>query len=192
MFNKILNFFLSYSLVLLLSVIEIQAYSQNTKSIKTELLESGNNSNIKVSKLKKTSLGSLGITTDANKLMGLDIWTNMEASDIIEHFNYIPDILLSKSFHIFLSDLYLSTSNPPVGNSDNIIKFLETRLLKIKSGGKSEKLYQLVTQLPQGIRWKFWKRWQIEYELINRQDKKACQNINEIDITVIIVIRINI
>ena len=180
MFNKILNFFLSYSLVLLLSVIEIQAYSQNTKSIKTELLESRNNSNIKVSKLKKTSLGSLGITTDANKLMGLDIWTNMEASDIIEHFNYIPDILLSKSFHIFLSDLYLSTSNPPVGNSDNIIKFLETRLLKIKSGGKSEKLYQLVTQLPQGIRWKFWKRWQIEYELINRQDKKACQNINEI------------
>ena len=183
MFNKILNFFLSYSLVLLLSVIEIQAYSQNTKSIKTELLESGNNSNIKVSKLKKTSLGSLGITTDANKLMGLDIWTNMEASDIIEHFNYIPDILLSKSFHIFLSDLYLSTSNPPVGNSDNIIKFLETRLLKIKSGGKSEKLYQLVTQLPQGIRWKFWKRWQIEYELINRQDKKACQNVNEISKT---------
>ena len=180
MFNKILNFFLSYSLVLLLSLIEIEAYSQNTKSIKTELLESRNNSNIKVSKLKKTSLGSLGITTDANKLMGLDIWTNMEASDIIEHFNYIPDILLSKSFHIFLSDLYLSTSNPPVGNSDNIIKFLETRLLKIKSGGKSEKLYQLVTQLPQGIRWKFWKRWQIEYELINRQDKKACQNINEI------------
>ena len=76
--------------------------------------------------------------------------------------------------------MYLSTSNPPVGNSDNIIKFLETRLLKIKSGGKSEKLYKLVTQLPQGIRWKFWKRWQIEYELINRQDKKACQNINEI------------
>ncbi len=180
MFNKILNFFLSYSLVLLLSVIEIEAYSQNTKSIKKELLESRNNSNIKVSKLKKTSLGSLGITTDANKLMGIDIWTNMEASDIIEHFNYIPDVLSSKSFHIFLSDLYLSTSNPPVGNSDNIIKFLETRLLKIKSGGKSEKLYQLVTQLPQGIRWKFWKRWQIEYELINRQDKKACQNINEI------------
>ena len=43
MFNKILNFFLSYSLVLLLSVIEIEAYSQNTKSIKTELLESRNN-----------------------------------------------------------------------------------------------------------------------------------------------------
>ena len=183
MFNKILNFFLCFSFVLFLSVIEIEAYSQNTKSIKTELLESKNNSNIRVSKLKKTSLGSLGIRTDTNKIMGLNIWTNMEASGIIEHLNYIPDILLSKSLHIFLSDLYLSTSNPPVGNSDDIIKFLETRLLKIKSGGKSEKLYQLVTQLPRSIRWKFWKRWQIEYELINRQDKKACQNINEISKT---------
>ena len=180
MFNKILNFFFSSSLIITLGMTEIEAYSQNTKSIKTELLEGSKNSNIKVSKLKKTSLGSLGVSTDANKIMGLDIWTDMQASDIIEHFNYIPDTLLSKSLHIFLSDLYLGTSNPPIGKSDSIIKFLETRLLKIKSGGRSEKLYQLVTQLPQGIRWKFWKRWQIEYELINRQDKKACQNINEI------------
>ena len=180
MFNKVLNFFCTCSLVLFLNVTDIEAYSQNTKSTKTDILESNKNSNIKVSKLQKTSLGALGITTHANKIMGLDIWTNMEASDIIDHFNYIPDILLSKSLHIFLSDLYLSTSNPPIGNSDKIIKFLETRLLKIKSGGKSEKLYQLVTQLPQGIRWKFWKRWQTEYELINRQDKKACRKINEI------------
>ena len=160
-------------------MIEIEAYSETTKSIKKEFLESNKNSNIKVSKLEKPSLGSLGIKTDINKIMGLDIWANMKASDIIEHFNYIPDILLSKSLHIFLNDLYLGMSNPPIGNSDSIIKFLETRLLKIKSGGKSEKLYQLVSQLPQGIRWEFWKRWQIEYELINRQDKKACQYINE-------------
>jgi hypothetical protein len=111
--------------------------------------------------------------------MGLDIWTKMKASDVIEHFNYIPDILLSKSLHIFLSDLYLSTSNPPIGNSDNIVKFLETRLYKIKSGGESQKLYQLVIQLPGGKRWDFWKRWQTEYELINRQDKKACRYVNK-------------
>ncbi len=158
---------------------EIKAYSETTKSIKKELLESNKNSSIKVSKLEKPSLGSLGIKTDVNKIMGLNIWANMKASDIIEHFNYIPDIMLSKSLHIFLNDLYLGMSNPPIGNSDSIIKFLEARLLKIKSGGKSEKLYQLVSQLPQGIRWEFWKRWQIEYELINRKDKKACQYINE-------------
>ena len=179
MFKRVLNFFLSCSLVFLLNMAEIEVYSQTTKSTNKEPLDNNKNSIIKVSQLEKPSLGSLGIKTDVNEIMGLDIWTKMKASDIIEHFNYIPDILLSKSLHIFLSDLYLSTSNPPIGNSDNIVKFLETRLYKIKSGGESQKLYQLVTQLPGGKRWDFWKRWQTEYELINRQDKKACQYVNK-------------
>ena len=179
MFKRVLNFFLSCGLIFLLNMAEIEVYSQTTKSTNKELLDNNKNSIIKVSKLEKPSLGSLGIKTDVNEIMGLDIWTKMKASDIIEHFNYIPDILLSKSLHIFLSDLYLSTSNPPIGNSDNIVKFLETRLYKIKSGGESQKLYQLVTQLPGGKRWDFWKRWQTEYELINRQDKKACQYVNK-------------
>ena len=179
MFKRVLNFFLSYGLIFLLNMAEIEVYSQTTKSTNKEPLDNNKNSIIKVSKLEKPSLGSLGIKTDVNEIMGLDIWTKMKASDIIEHFNYIPDILLSKSLHIFLSDLYLSTSNPPIGNSDNIVKFLETRLYKIKSGGESQKLYQLVTQLPGGKRWDFWKRWQTEYELINRQDKKACQYVNK-------------
>ena len=179
MFKRVLNFFLSCGLIFLLNIAEIQVYAQTTKSTNKEPLDNNKNSIIKVSKLEKPSLGSLGIKTDVNEIMGLDIWTKMKASDIIEHFNYIPDILLSKSLHIFLSDLYLSTSNPPIGNSDNIVKFLETRLYKIKSGGESQKLYQLVTQLPGGKRWDFWKRWQTEYELINRQDKKACRYVNK-------------
>jgi len=179
LFKRVLNFFLSCGLIFLLNMAEIEVYSQTTKSTNKEPLDNNKNSIIKVSKLEKPSLGSLGIKTDVNEIMGLDIWTKMKASDIIEHFNYIPDILLSKSLHIFLSDLYLSTSNPPIGNSDNIVKFLETRLYKIKSGGESQKLYQLVTQLPGGKRWDFWKRWQTEYELINRQDKKACQYVNK-------------
>ena len=179
MFKRVLNFFLSCGLIFLLNMAEIEVYSQTTKSTNKEPLDNNKNSIIKVSKLEKPSLGSLGIKTEVNEIMGLDIWTKMKASDIIENFNYIPDILLSKSLHIFLSDLYLSTSNPPIGNSDNIVKFLETRLYKIKSGGESQKLYQLVTQLPGGKRWDFWKRWQTEYELINRQDKKACQYVNK-------------
>ena len=179
MFKRVLNYFLSCGIIFLLNMAEIEVYSQTTKSTNKEPLDNNKNSIIKVSKLEKPSLGSLGIKTDVNEIMGLDIWTKMKASDIIEHFNYIPDILLSKSLHIFLSDLYLSTSNPPIGNSDNIVKFLETRLYKIKSGGESQKLYQLVTQLPAGKRWDFWKRWQTEYELINRQDKKACRYVNK-------------
>lgn len=163
--------------LIFLFLYEKNAFSQNYNLQK----ESSSNivgSNIKVSELSKPSLGSLGVNTKANKLLGLNIWQNMNAEEIIEHLNYIPDTLASKHLQNFLNDLYLSTSVPPIGKSDEILKFLETRLFKIKNSGQSKNLYQLVTQLPNGERWKIWRKWQIEYELIKRQDKKACQFIN--------------
>ncbi len=141
------------------------------------------NTNIKVSELSKPSLGSLGVNTKANELLGLNIWENMTAEDIIEHLNYIPDTLASKHLQGFLNDLYLSRSVPPIGKSDEILKFLETRLFKIKNSGQSDNLYKLVSQLPSGKRWKIWRKWQTEYELMKRQDKKACQFINEVSKT---------
>ena len=44
---------------------------------------------IQVSELEEPSLGSLGINTEINKIIGLNIWQNMTAKDIIEHLNYI-------------------------------------------------------------------------------------------------------
>ena len=135
--------------------------------------------NVEVSQLAKPSLGSLGVNTQVNTLMGLNIWENMKAEEIIEHLNYLPDILASKNLQFFLNDLYLSTSIPPRGKSNEILKFLETRLFKIKNSGQSKNLYKLVSQLPNGERWEIWRRWQVEYELITRKDKKACEFINE-------------
>ena len=97
MFNRVLNLFFSCGIIFLLNMAESQVYAQTTKSTNKELLDNNKNSIIKVSKLEKPSLGSLGIETDANEIMGLDVWTKMKASDIIENFNYIPDILLSLS-----------------------------------------------------------------------------------------------
>ena len=79
-------------------------------------------------------------------------WQEMSACEIVKQLNYIPDLVSSKALQSLLIDLYLSTSNPPRGNSDDIIKFLETRLIKIKSSGQSKKLYQLIEQLPKGQR----------------------------------------
>ena len=110
--------------------------------------------------------------------MGLNIWQNLKAEEIIEYLNYIPDNLASKHFQIFLNDLYISASVPPEGESIQILKFLETRLFKIKNSGQSKNLYKIVSQLPKGKRWDMWRKWKIEYELINRKDKKACEYIN--------------
>ena len=91
--------------LIFLSVYEKNAFSQNYDLQK----ESSSNvvgSNIKVSELSKPSLGSLGVNTKANDLLGINIWGNMNAKDVIEHFNYIPDTLASKHLQSFLNDLY--------------------------------------------------------------------------------------
>ena len=180
-YNFLKNIFTS--LLCSFSLIFICFFDKNAFSQNNDLQKKSSSTNfssaIKVSKLAKPSLGSLGVNTNANNLLGLNIWKNMNAEDIIEHLNYLPDTSTSKHLQHFLNDLYLSKSVPPIGKSDEILKFLETRLFKIKNSGQSENLYKIVSQLPNGDRWELWRKWQIEYELIKRQDKKACQFINE-------------
>ena len=176
--EKIFTNLLYYSIFIFVIFCQKFAYSQ-TNFTQKKLPPQNISNAIKVSKLSKPSLGSLGVNTEANNLIGINIWENMQAQEIIEHLNYLPDILPSKYLQFFLNDIYISTSVPPKGKSDEILKFLETRLFKIKNSGQSQNLYKLVSQLPKGKKWEIWRKWQTEYELINRQDKKACQFINE-------------
>ncbi len=174
--NKNCLFFLSH--YILFFCLQLKLCFAQTNDFNKEVSSNNVNNEIKVSKLAKPSLGSLGIKTELNNLMGLNIWNNLKVEEIIEHLNYIPDNLASKHFQVFLNDLYISASVPPEGDSNQILKLLETRLFKIKNSGQSNYLYKLVLQLPKGNRWDIWRKWQIEYELINRKDKKACEFIN--------------
>ena len=170
--------FLKYNFTIYLCFFSINAYSQNIDANESKEQPSFKQTNIQVSELTKPSLGSLGIKTEINNLMGLNIWGNLKASEIIENLNYIPEVVTSRSLQNLLNDMYLSSSNPPSGSPDEIIKFMETRLIKIKSVGHSEKLYQLVKQLPDNEKWSLWKRWQVEFELFNIKDQEACKFIN--------------
>ena len=174
--NKNCLFFLSHCI--LFFCLQLKLCFAQTNDFNKEVSSNNVNAEIKVSKLTKPSLGSLGIKTELNNLMGLNIWNNLKVEEIIEHLNYIPDNLASKHFQVFLNDLYISASVSPEGDSNQILKLLETRLFKIKNSGQSNYLYKLVLQLPKGNRWNIWRKWQIEYELINRKDKKACEFIN--------------
>ena len=176
LFNKKCVIFLSHCALFLF--LQLKFSFAQTNELNKEVSSNNFNSEIKVSNLAKPSLGSLGVKTEINNLMGLNIWQNLKAEEIVEYLNYIPDNLASKHFQIFLNDLYISASVPPEGESNQILKFLETRLFKIKNSGQSENLYKMVSQLPKGKRWDMWRKWKIEYELINRKDKKACEYIN--------------
>ena len=111
--------------------------------------------------------------------MQLDVWKDMSASEIIQQLNDIPDVVSNHDLQSLLIDLYLSTSNPPKGNTDEIIKFIETKLIKIRSSGQSDKLYQIIKQLPQGKRWEIWRRWLTEYEFFTHQDKETCNRVKK-------------
>ena len=170
-----IKFFLLIFLIFPIS----NAISQVIEKEKKSALLSNKILNVSVSSLATPSLGSIGIKTKLNDNLQLDIWNDMSSSEISNHLNLIPDIVSSNSLQMYLIDLYLSTSNPPKGNSDEIIKFLETRLIKIRRSGQSQKLYQIIKQLPQGDRWEVWRRWSTEYELLIHEDKKACKLTNQ-------------
>jgi hypothetical protein len=177
--NKLTTNFIKFSFYLVITIYINIDVAETAPTNKNDVIPTVKKLNIAVSNLDSPSLGSIGFKTKFNQSMGLDIWKEMSATSIITHLNYIPDVVTSKSLQAYLIELYLSTSNPPNGSSEEIIKFLETRLIKIKSSGKSEQLYKLVKQLPEGKRWNVWKQWLVEYELIGRQDQKACSNIYE-------------
>ena len=83
-FKKIFINYLCAMVITLLCFYQKIAFSQNNNPQK-ELSSNMVSTNIKVSELSKPSLGSLGVNTKANDLLGINIWGNMNAKDIIEH-----------------------------------------------------------------------------------------------------------
>ena len=81
-------------------------FSQSVKFNQDEVNLVTSKNSIEVSTLEKPSLGSIGLKTEVNKMLGLDVWQGMNAKNIVEHLNYIPDIVTSKHLQIFLNDLY--------------------------------------------------------------------------------------
>ena len=176
--GSISKLFVKYLLLFLLIFHINNCFSQVLETEKKEF-SLNKKLNVSVTSLETPSLGSIGVSTKFNDDMNLDIWNNMSASEIVSHLNFIPDVVSSNSLQSHLIDLYLSSSNPPRGNSDEVINFLETRLIKIRRSGQSKKLYEIIKQLPQGERWELWRLWSTEYELLIHEDKRACKLTNK-------------
>ena len=176
--ESISKLFVKYLLLFLLTFYINNCFSQVLETEKNEF-SLNKKLNVSVTSLETPSLGSIGVSTKFNDDMNLDIWNNMSASEIVSHLNFIPDVVSSNSLQSHLIDLYLSSSNPPRGNSDEVINFLETRLIKIRRSGQSKKLYEIIKQLPQGERWELWRLWSTEYELLIHEDKRACKLTNK-------------
>ena len=76
--------FLKYSLVLILGFSALSAYAQSNDDVTVKEKSILKKTNIQVSKLTKPSLGSLGVTTEINTFMGLDVWENLKQQKLLK------------------------------------------------------------------------------------------------------------
>jgi len=159
-----------------------QKTSNNVKNDKTIDKQSDNETkkieSVTIGKLEIPSLGSIGAETSLNKKKGLNLWSNFTANNAIKYLNLLPNKISSRSFQGFLNEVYASTSEPPKGNTDEISKFLETRLVKLALNGQTDYLIKIISQLPDSSKWERWKKWYVIHHFLVKDDTNACLKIS--------------
>lgn len=159
-----------------------QKTSNNDKNDKTIDKQSDNETkkieSVMIGKLEIPSLGSIGVETSLNKKKGLNLWGNFTANNAIKYLNLLPNKISSRSYQRFLNEVYASTSEPPTGNTDEISKFLETRLVKLALNGQTDYLIKIISQLPDSSKWERWKKWYVIHHFLVKDDTNACLKIS--------------
>ncbi len=133
---------------------------------------------VTIGKLEIPSLGSIGVETNLNKKIGLNLWSNFTANNAIKYLNLLPNKTSSRAYQRFLNEVYASTSEPPKGNSNEISKFLETRLVKLALNGQIDSLIKIISQLPESPKWESWKKWYVIHHFLVKDDTNACRKIS--------------
>ncbi len=159
-----------------------QKTSNDVKNDKTIDKQSDNETKklepVMIGKLEIPSLGSIGVETNLNKKKGLSLWSDFTANDAIKYLNLLPNNISSRAYQRFLNEVYASTSEPPKGNSDEISKFLETRLVKLALNGQTDYLIKIISQLPDSPKWESWKKWYVIHHFLVKDDTNACLKIS--------------
>ena len=133
---------------------------------------------VTIGKLEIPSLGSIGVETNLNKKIGLNLWGNFTANNAIKYLNLLPNKSSSRSYQRFLNQVYASTSEPPKGNPEEISEFLKTRLVKLALNGQIDYLIKIIPQLPDSQKWERWKKWYVIHHFLIKDDINACRKIS--------------
>lgn len=155
---------------------ELENSKKNENKIK-ENNTSDNSKSVKIGKLESPSLGSIGIETNLNQSFGLNLWSKMSAKTAINYLNFLPNKSSSLIYQKLLNNIYSTTSEPPKGNTKEITKFVKIKLFKLFQNGEVEPLLKIVEQLPDSKIWAKWKKWYIIYNLLDKEDEKACNKV---------------
>tara|TARA_E500000178_G_scaffold350464_1_gene409480 strand:- start:1354 stop:3087 length:1734 start_codon:yes stop_codon:yes gene_type:complete len=153
----------------------------NKNEQKSKTLNNDDSNNIKsviIGELGTPSLGSIGIKTNVNKKIGLNLWNDFTADEAIKLLNLLPKRSSSRVYQKILNDIYASTSEPPKGSKDEIVEFLNIKLSRLAYNGQDNHLLKIIDQLPDSEKWERWKKWYIVYYFLKKNDTIACQKVS--------------
>ena len=132
--------------------------------------------------VKDVGLASIGIGNHASaSLDALDnrLWRGIDLPRAMRLIEAVPvpvssDALRRMSYHVIARQAV-----PPKGAAEDPTALLSARISYLARVGRSEGLAAIITQLPENEAFAEWHNWKLFYDLMMRDDEKACAKAKE-------------
>ena len=126
--------------------------------------------------VKDVGLASIGIDKDSTPLIATDslMW---RGTDVARARLLIDQARLSEesaALRQMTVHVIAAEAVPPEGASEDPAALLQARMSFLAEAGRSDSLAAIIRQLPEDDQWQDWKTWLIFYDLMMREDAKAC------------------
>ena len=127
--------------------------------------------------IKDVGLASIGIgADDGDALDTLDnrLWRGVPLARAMALIDHVPVPLASDSLRQMSYHVIARQAVPPKGAAENPTALLSARMNYLSRVGRSDGLAAIITQLPENDEWADWHIWHLFYDLMNREDERAC------------------
>ena len=127
--------------------------------------------------IKDVGLASIGISDGADEALDvLDnrLWRGITLPRAMRLIEFVPETASSETLRKMSYHVIARQAVPPKGAAENPAALLTARLDYLARTGRSDGLATIITQLPETDEWQNWHMWKLYYDLMMRDDEKAC------------------
>jgi len=131
-------------------------------------------------KMEDVGLAAIGVRETPNGGGNLDelIWRGTPASRAAFLFENGRLTSQSRALAQLALDVMAKEAVPPAGANLVATDLVKARLGWLAAAGRSHDLAVLVKRLPNDDEWLDWKKWLVEYQLMQRHDQDACKTVS--------------
>ena len=142
-----------------------------------EVISEATSGRMKRRTIKDVGLASIGIGDgDVDGLDALDnrLWRGVPLARAMALIDHVPVPLASDALRRMSYHVVARQAVPPKGAAENPSALLSARMNYLSRVGRSDGLAAIITQLPENEDWADWHLWRLFYDLMKRDDERAC------------------